>query len=80
MLATNITFDILGIKIFGNIYGIAITTVMPILVGVIIGYWALNKWHKFSFWNVYTVGWNESKSVLTAVQQKFRPKKAAEEV
>lgn len=79
MLATNITFDILGIKIFGNIYGIAITTVMPILVGVIIGYWALNKWHKFSFWNVYTVGWNESKTVLTAVRQKFRPKKAAGE-
>jgi len=76
MLATNIIFDVLGIKLFGNIYGIAVTTVMPILVGVIIGYWALNKYNKFSFWDVYSVGYTESKALLIQTWQKFRPQKA----
>jgi O-antigen/teichoic acid export membrane protein len=74
MLGANIIFDLLGIYIFHNIYGIALATVMPVLVGVIIGFWALNKYQKFTFLSVYTVGYTETIALLKTTWQKFGPK------
>ena len=70
MLAANITFDFIGIYIFGNVYGIAITTVVPTLIAVSIGFWALNKYQKFSFLNVYAVGWKETRNLITSALKK----------
>ena len=70
MLAANITFDFIGIYIFGNVYGIAITTVVPTLIAVSIGFWALNKYQKFSFLDVYAVGWKETKNLITFALKK----------
>ncbi len=72
MLAANVIFDFLGIYIFGNIYGVALATVVPILIGVSVGYWALQKFRPFRFFSIYTLGFHECR-LLTA--QYLRKKK-----
>lgn len=59
MLAINIIADFIGIYIFQNIYGVAIATVFPVLTGVLVGYWALKKYLKFSFKDIYVLGYQE---------------------
>ena len=78
MLAANIIFDFLGIYLLGSIYGVAVTTVMPVLVGVIVGFWALQKYHKFSFTSVYKTGYAETKLLVNQVMQRLRPQKVVE--
>jgi len=75
MLAINISMDFLGIYLFGNIYGAALSTAIWVIAGVFMGYWALNKYHKFSFWSSYTLGFAESKMLLKNTLRKFRPQK-----
>jgi len=75
MLAINISMDFLGIHIFGNIFGAALSTAIWVIAGVFIGYFALNRYQKFSFWDSYTLGFSESKVLLNSTIQKFRPKK-----
>jgi len=65
MLAANIIGDITGILIFGNVYGVAITTFIPILIGTVIGYNALRKYQPFKFWDIYRLGYAE---VLWAIK------------
>lgn len=74
MLATNIIFNYIGLLIFPNAYGVTVTTFAPILVGLIVGYYTLNNWRKFSFWNIYVVGWHETKLALVNAKQKFLSK------
>jgi O-antigen/teichoic acid export membrane protein len=69
MLAANIGGDFAGIYILGNIYGVAITTVIPTLIGVLVGYYALRRYMPFSFWDMYRVGYSEIKELI---QQQFR--------
>lgn len=59
MLAANVLGDVGGILIFGNVYGVAITTFLPILIGTVIGYRALIKYHPFRFIDVYKLGYAE---------------------
>ena len=59
MLAANIVGDITGILIFGNVYGAAITTFLPILTGTLIGYYALRKYQPFKFFDIYRTGWTK---------------------
>ena len=70
MLAGNIAGDFAGIWLFGNIYGVALSTVIPILIGVIIGNWALQRYYKFSFISIYTVGYNEVKMLIAQALHK----------
>ena len=60
MLAVNIGGDFLGYALVHSVYGIAFSTVLPILTGTIIGFWALNKYQKFSYWSIFKVGYDES--------------------
>lgn len=64
MLAVNIGTDFLGILATHNVYGIAFATVCPILTGTAIGYWALNKYSSFSYWNIFKVGYQETIALL----------------
>lgn len=64
MLAANIGGDFAGIYLLQNIYGVAITTVIPTLIGVLVGYYALRKYMPFSFWDMYRVGYQEVKQLL----------------
>lgn len=61
MLAANIGGDFAGIYLTGNIYGVAITTVIPILIGVFISYFALRRYIPFPFWDMYKLGYKELK-------------------
>jgi O-antigen/teichoic acid export membrane protein len=79
MLAVNIITDFAGIRIFGNIYGVALATIFPTLVGIGIGYWALNKYQPFSILNIYKVGWDEVKALIYKVLKKPLPQPASEE-
>lgn len=64
MLAANITFDWLGVKLLGNVYGIAVATVFPVLIGTLIGYHALRKYYPFTLWSVYVAGYEQVKKWL----------------
>lgn len=60
MLAVNIITDFVGIYIFNNVYGVAIATLFPVLTGALIGYWYLKKYLKFSFKDIYILGFHET--------------------
>jgi O-antigen/teichoic acid export membrane protein len=73
MLAVNIATDFLGIYLTGSVYGIAVATFFPILTGTIIGYWALNRYSKFTYWSIFKTGFDEIK---VFVQGHLRKKSA----
>jgi O-antigen/teichoic acid export membrane protein len=64
MLVVNIITDFAGIAIFGNIYGVALATVFPLIVGIWIGYWSLKKYENFSLWQIPVIGYKEFKILL----------------
>lgn len=64
MLAGNILGDFAGVWMFGNIYGVALTTILPTLIGVFIGNWALQRYHPFSFFSVFSTGFTEVKALI----------------
>ncbi|MCC8423764.1 lipopolysaccharide biosynthesis protein [Mucilaginibacter sp. UR6-11] len=70
MLAVNIGADLAGVYLTHSVYGIAFATVLPISTGAIIGYWALNKYKAFSFWNIFKVGYDESLVLLKQITRK----------
>ena len=71
MLAANIIFDLLGIYIFKNVYGVAITTVIPIIIAVVVGFWALNKYYiRFSFFSIYKYGFYSLKELINSYFKK----------
>ena len=81
MLAFNVAGDFAGIAIFRsiygpdsstNIYGVAIATLFPTLIGVFVGYWALNKYEPFSLRQIYVVGFAEVKQMIRRTL-KLRP-------
>ena len=72
MLAANIVFDILGVLLFKNVYGIALATVVPVIIGTAIGYWALNKYHNFSFFGVFTAGIPEARMYISKFRNKLK--------
>lgn len=73
MLAANIAGDFAGIYLLGNIYGVAITTVIPTLIGVLVGYFALRRYFVFSFWGIFRLGYAEIKTLLIQQYEKWRP-------
>ncbi|MET0391844.1 MAG: oligosaccharide flippase family protein [Chitinophagaceae bacterium] len=72
MLAVNITGDFVGILILGNIYGVALTTFIPILIGVLIGYYALRQYQPFAFFDIYRLGYAEVKMATRTYLGKLR--------
>jgi uncharacterized membrane protein len=70
MLAVNVGSDFLGIYLTKNVYGVAFSTVLPLLTGICIGYWALNKYKRFSFWNIFKVGYIENLSLIKQLRGK----------
>ena len=64
MLATNITFDFIGIHLFGNINGVALATLFTFLSGVAFGYFWLKKYLDFTLLGFFTVGFSEIKLMM----------------
>lgn len=73
MLFFNIAGDVAGIWVLGNIYGVAITTIIPTLIGVLIGYYALRKYQYFTITDMYSGGWRE---IRLLISERFRKKQA----
>jgi O-antigen/teichoic acid export membrane protein len=76
MLIANIAGDFIGVWLFGNIYGVAFATLLPILTGLIISYHWLQKYRKFKLWDVYYIGWFETKWLIRDTLATFKKKKA----
>jgi len=64
MLVVNVTTDFAGIALTGNIYGVAIATLFPTIVGIWIGYVALRKYEPFTLLQIPAVGYKELKLLL----------------
>jgi O-antigen/teichoic acid export membrane protein len=59
MVIANLIFDFVGIKIFGNVYGIALGSLIPSLIAVAVGYQTLQRYSKFNFSSIFIVGYEE---------------------
>jgi O-antigen/teichoic acid export membrane protein len=70
MLVVNVACNFIGIYIFGNIYGVALATLFPILIGVGVGYKVLNSYQHFSFFSIYSFGWKECKTALVNIRNR----------
>lgn len=64
MLLVNLIADVVAVYYFGNIYGIVVAAFFPVLVAVIMGYVALQKYDKFGFLYLYTNGWAHLKQTI----------------
>ncbi len=67
MLVANVVTDLIGIYITHNVYGVAFATIFPVLVGVIMGYFTLNRYYKFSFLSIYKLGLKEARLVISGL-------------
>ena len=66
MLSTNIITDFVGIKIFGNLYGVAAGSFVTLLSGLIFGYIQLNRFLPYTYSEVFSTGFRESRQFITA--------------
>jgi O-antigen/teichoic acid export membrane protein len=59
MLVANVVADYAGIKLFGNLYGVALGTLAPIVLGTVVGYLALQGYQRFPFLHLFRYGWKD---------------------
>ena len=74
MLAITILTDIIGIYLIGNIFGVVIATVFPVLTGIFISFYALNHYYvKFNFLDIFSIAIKELKLLLIKFKPNQRP-------
>jgi O-antigen/teichoic acid export membrane protein len=61
MLAVNVAGDIIGYYATRSIYGIAVATLLPTLVGTWLGYYFLQKHFRFTIPEIITIGYTETR-------------------
>mgnify|MGYP003582577028 CR=1 FL=1 len=71
MLVVNLVADVVAVYYFGNIYGIVIAAIFPVLVAIVMGYAALQNYQPFGFLRLYVKGWINLKQTIAD----FRGKK-----
>ncbi len=65
MLIVTIITDCIGIYLTGNVFGVVIATVFPVLTGIFISFYALNRYYeRFNFIDIYILGFKELKILL----------------
>lgn len=70
MLLVNIVGDFVGIHLFGNLYGAALATLLPLCVGIFYGYLILNKFIPFKLMDIFKLGYIQIRRTI----RKFRKK------
>ncbi|MBK0378792.1 lipopolysaccharide biosynthesis protein [Mucilaginibacter segetis] len=70
MLGVNVVGDFIGIAVFHNLYGIAITSIFTFFTGAIFGYWALQKHLKFTITDIFSLGYSQLKQVVVNLSRK----------
>ena len=74
MLVVNVLGDFLGIYIFHNLYGVALSSIFTFLAGVVYGYWVLKKHLNFTLMDIAKSGIIELKLIITDSIIKFKKK------
>ncbi|MET4082111.1 O-antigen/teichoic acid export membrane protein [Pedobacter sp. UYP30] len=64
MLLINLITDVIGVYIFGNVYGIVVVTVFPVLAAILISNHHLQKYARFSWLSVYTLGYTALRELI----------------
>jgi O-antigen/teichoic acid export membrane protein len=64
MLIANVIGDFVGIKVFGNIYGVAIGTFLPLCIGIFFGYHHLRKQVEFDLKGIFTFGYLQLRNII----------------
>ena len=75
MLIVNVAGDFLGIYIFHNIYGVALSSIFTFLVGIIYGYWELKKHLNFTLMGIFKLGLIETKGIIISFINRAKEKK-----
>jgi O-antigen/teichoic acid export membrane protein len=76
MLAVNVLGDFIGYYSTRSIYGIAIATFLPTLVGAWVGYYYLRKHFYFTIPEILSVGYLETKQIATRTVRNLKIVKA----
>lgn len=76
MLVVNIAGDFLGIYIFHNLYGVAISSIFTFLAGIIYGYWILKKHISFTMTGILKIGFIEVKLIIINLMNRYYVKSA----
>ena len=74
MLAGSVVTSMLGIYITGSIYGVAIAGIFPIAIGIGISKWALNRYYRFAYIDIYKEAFAHSKQLLQTYWLTLFPK------
>lgn len=70
MLVVNVVGDFVGIALLHNLYGVAIASLFTFLTGAIFGYWQLKKHLHFTIRDIFSLGYQQLKDVVTHLLQK----------
>lgn len=71
ILAINLAGDFIGVTVFKSVYAVAIVNLFPVTVAIIISYIPLNRFHAFSFWNIFISGFKEITGMIKQTQMKL---------
>lgn len=64
MLIVNVVGDLIALAIYKSVYSVALATLLPTLVGVIVGYRELKKYEPFHMRQIFVVGLAEAKDMI----------------
>lgn len=76
MLVVNVAGDFAGIAIFHSLYGVALSSILTFLAGVLYGYWVLRKHLNFTLWGIMKMGFLESRLLVIELLAKYRRRNA----
>lgn len=75
MVVVTVATDLLAIKLTGSIYGVAAASILSTLTGLLIGYYALNKYYqKFPFYSIFSNGYKELIYLIKSNFSNFKKK------
>ncbi|MCD0490213.1 oligosaccharide flippase family protein [Pedobacter sp. MC2016-14] len=75
MLFVNLIGDYFSLSIFKSVYAITIASLFPTLVAIFVTYPPLNKFSKFNYWSIYSIGYKESILFVKQIYQTLFLKK-----
>lgn len=70
MLVVNLVVDVAAVYYFGSIYGIVVAAFFTVLVAIIMGYVALQKYYRFGFLKLFIRGWFNLKQLAIEFRNK----------
>ena len=64
MVVVNLVTDVILVLIFGNVYGVVIATIFPVLAAIIISNYHLQKYGRFELVSMYTLGYTALRDLI----------------